>query len=505
MSLYPFGIEKTRLYAAFGQSILGLASLDDLVWTELTDDVRADPGIQVSRGKTDERAALIPGTMTVTLDNNRGDYDKDNIDSPYYGQLVPDVPIKLVTSPVSWDGEALAENGIFFGTSGKDWPVPREVEDDSWVTLHCSDPADRLGRHRMSNYLPEEAVWDRITRVLLLAGIAPDGWVLYGPEPETICRATKLNDHTAIDAIETAVTTEGKHRAFVGFDRSGRLAFSGRMFPFIEPFSTVQATFGSTAGAIPCEGIKPGSSGDKLFTQVRVTFLEANPTVINIKLGIATLAGGTTLTLATIFDAGEALTADLPTGSVLAFGTGKVVTTTAAVAAGGLLIPITAITQDLQAGSTATWASNVCIAASNAAQLLYGWRELQVSGVLTKSRIEAEALAQDMLYEYGTPRSQIAMIPFSSCLSEEVSEQVARRAVGELVTLEHRPRYASTAATWDLRAHCMQFDFRPGNCDAKWLTGLAARLRLFWTVDDTDPTASIAGATAETSTLYANF
>lgn len=79
--------------AAIPESIVELF-LDD-EWVDVTEDVRQQPGISISRGRGDERSRVSPSTCTLTLDNTDGTYSARNPSSAYFGQLGRNTPIRV--------------------------------------------------------------------------------------------------------------------------------------------------------------------------------------------------------------------------------------------------------------------------------------------------------------------------------------------------------------------------------------------------------------------------
>ncbi|MGK9463915.1 hypothetical protein ACSLFT_28375 [Streptomyces sp. G6] len=83
---------------AFPEDILPLQvdlSLDGTTWTEVTDDVRHDSRIRITRGRADWGRQTDPGQCTFTLSNQDGRYSPKNPSSPYYGQLGRNTPVRV--------------------------------------------------------------------------------------------------------------------------------------------------------------------------------------------------------------------------------------------------------------------------------------------------------------------------------------------------------------------------------------------------------------------------
>lgn len=77
-----------------------------ITWTEVTRYVRKSDGISVQRGRLSELDDFAPGTANFTLKNDDRRFDPQHAGGPYFGQLVPGVPVRItadyagVTYPV---------------------------------------------------------------------------------------------------------------------------------------------------------------------------------------------------------------------------------------------------------------------------------------------------------------------------------------------------------------------------------------------------------------------
>lgn len=67
-------------------------------WTDITDDVFSGPGIQLSWGRTDEGRTVDPGSGALVLKSPDGLYSNRNPNSPYYGLLGRNTPIRVSTT-----------------------------------------------------------------------------------------------------------------------------------------------------------------------------------------------------------------------------------------------------------------------------------------------------------------------------------------------------------------------------------------------------------------------
>jgi hypothetical protein len=70
-------------------------SLDSTTWTDITSDVRSDSQIQISRGRSDWGQQTDPARCSFSLDNRDGKYSPRNPESPYYGQIGRNTPVRV--------------------------------------------------------------------------------------------------------------------------------------------------------------------------------------------------------------------------------------------------------------------------------------------------------------------------------------------------------------------------------------------------------------------------
>lgn len=102
-------------------------------WVDVSADVSLSQGIDISRGRSDERSEVQPGQCTLALKNDTGTYSPTNPASPHYGHLKPGRRIRVtlvgpsgfasqrfdgyITGwPISWSKRALASTVVITAT-----------------------------------------------------------------------------------------------------------------------------------------------------------------------------------------------------------------------------------------------------------------------------------------------------------------------------------------------------------------------------------------------------
>ena len=128
------------LEVAFGADLTAAPST--WTWTDVTEDVRQDPGISTSLGRNDESSSSNPAQLTLTLDNSAGDYSVGGR-SRWWPYVRRNTPVRLRIDPADLAGGRV----VFFGgadgwTPGWDSLTGRIPV----VTLSASGTLRRLGQ-----------------------------------------------------------------------------------------------------------------------------------------------------------------------------------------------------------------------------------------------------------------------------------------------------------------------------------------------------------------------
>ena len=111
-------------------------------WTDVTADVRADPGVRIRRGRRSRLDRMPPGELSVVLDNRDRAYDPLYAAGAHYGDLVPMTPIRVqaVHNTVTYT--------LFRGLVAE-WPVAESgPRGDSTVTVRALDGLTMLALDR---------------------------------------------------------------------------------------------------------------------------------------------------------------------------------------------------------------------------------------------------------------------------------------------------------------------------------------------------------------------
>lgn len=83
---------------AFPEDILPLQvdlSLDGSTWTDVSDDVRYEDKIRITRGRSDWGRQTDPGRCSLAFSNTDGKYSPSNPEGPYFGQIGRNTPLRV--------------------------------------------------------------------------------------------------------------------------------------------------------------------------------------------------------------------------------------------------------------------------------------------------------------------------------------------------------------------------------------------------------------------------
>lgn len=116
---------QTRIYAGFGAT---WKTADvDIDWTDITDRALLGGGTKTKRGRDRVVDEFETGSQTIVLRNDDRAFDSEHAAGPYFGMLLPGVPIRVTLQP---DGEA--EMPIARGYA-PDW-VQESDDTNVWAT-----------------------------------------------------------------------------------------------------------------------------------------------------------------------------------------------------------------------------------------------------------------------------------------------------------------------------------------------------------------------------------
>lgn len=97
-------------------------------WVDITGDVRVSDDITISRGRRDEASQTDPGRMSLVLNNRHGRYSPRNPQSPYYGRIGRNTPIRVRVGT--------AVRGVWEVSA---WPTRWDTSGaDVWVPIDAS-------------------------------------------------------------------------------------------------------------------------------------------------------------------------------------------------------------------------------------------------------------------------------------------------------------------------------------------------------------------------------
>lgn len=99
-------------------------------WTDVSTDLRS---VSIRRGADKHLDEDQPGEATIVLDNFSGRYDNDNTASPYAGQLVTDMRVRVLAE---WDGDLYERFNGYLDDIDLEYP---DEDAEAWAVLRCTD------------------------------------------------------------------------------------------------------------------------------------------------------------------------------------------------------------------------------------------------------------------------------------------------------------------------------------------------------------------------------
>jgi hypothetical protein len=243
-------------------------------------DVTADAiAFNTDRGRTLEYEVCDPGSSTVQLADADGNYDNDNPDGLFYGQVTRNRRTRI--SAVK-DGTTYRLATTYADDWSRTWPG-----NAAWsvTTLTGTDRFKLIAQRKNTGSTVEEGTDDRLSAILLAGGygathIIPSGEFELNADGYA-CRTVveyAYNDTNSLDNVQDMVRAEGGC-AFMRGD--GIFVFQGTRFRTDNTLATVsQATFGNSGvdGEIPLVPEDVKSANDDLRSYNYVTITDCNGT-----------------------------------------------------------------------------------------------------------------------------------------------------------------------------------------------------------------------------------
>lgn len=183
----PFGAHPV-VQIAFGYGAYD--EVPSYGWYDITHDVYE---IGTKRGRSSEFDDFPAGTATVVLSNDDRQYDPLNSEGPFYGRLLPNVPIRIMNLI-----EGFGYYPIWRGfTDG--WPARySEGGFDSRVELNCTDAFKLLAERPMFDYLDE--VFHKTTPATLPHLPRPTAWFRMDEVKSGFVENAESNRHAIAEA-----------------------------------------------------------------------------------------------------------------------------------------------------------------------------------------------------------------------------------------------------------------------------------------------------------------
>jgi hypothetical protein len=92
-------------------------------WVDITDRVRGNGKITISRGKANEQSAFTPNRCTFNINNANGDFSDINQNGPYFGLIGPNTEMRVLTQRVRDTFTRTVANGMGTTDSGQTYTI----------------------------------------------------------------------------------------------------------------------------------------------------------------------------------------------------------------------------------------------------------------------------------------------------------------------------------------------------------------------------------------------
>ena len=133
--------------AAFGDDPLDTSPS----WTDISTYVR---DLSISRGRNSEFTPYAPGIATIRLDNRDRRFDPEYTLGPYYGDLVPMVPVRIITT---YSGSTYT---LYYGYA-QGWPTAYNTANtDAVAIINCVDGNRFLGNTSLATSAIAQQILD---------------------------------------------------------------------------------------------------------------------------------------------------------------------------------------------------------------------------------------------------------------------------------------------------------------------------------------------------------
>lgn len=235
------------------------------VWSEVTDDVRSDVGVSITRGSTRQQGPYFvfeAGRLSFTLDDRSGDYDSLNLAGPYVvagvSQLLPGLPVQV---QATYQGTTFQLFTGYVDSWNKTYPG--EGTTDSVVQVTASDPAAYLTKANPAEQAEQgagEYVHARLDRVLDNVRWPADQRKFDDIGLWTMS-ATTLSTEVWTELQNTATSTNG----YLFMDVDGNVVYRDRSsFPRTNDFTVGEGK------DIPVVGLQLANDWDQVYNVVKL-------------------------------------------------------------------------------------------------------------------------------------------------------------------------------------------------------------------------------------------
>lgn len=221
-------------------------------WTDITSNVRT---ARIARGRSHQFDRVGASSLTLTVDNNSGDFDPTNTSGSYYPNVLPMVPIKVTAT------HSATDYGLFYGMV-EAWPLDWTLGGDATVTVSAYDGIKLLNMMNTETAEAQESSGTRIGNLLDDAAW-PAGWRSIATGDITVQAFTP----SCVSVLSLIRQVEDTEAGLFFIDGDGNAVFQDQTH---RSGATPTMTFGDSGVETKYESVKFQYDDQQVFNRIVV-------------------------------------------------------------------------------------------------------------------------------------------------------------------------------------------------------------------------------------------
>lgn len=147
------------------------------LWTDITDKVRVDSGINIEVGRQDEANQVDTSKCTFIVDNRDGDFSPRNPMGQWFGRLKKNTPVRIVVQRATDNFTRTTSNGWGVSPTGNTWNATDIPGATTWTMSPATGAQLAVTNTgvRYGNILLDAGSWDVDIRARASVAVLPTG------------------------------------------------------------------------------------------------------------------------------------------------------------------------------------------------------------------------------------------------------------------------------------------------------------------------------------------